>query len=100
MDDIGGVSISEIWHRDVDELNLLLLQDLNPLLKPQQLMLRQLLSHLHHQYNQSARAVLSTCQALTGLLPSYLMKVRDHVVFFTIAHPTVEHLTLLHVDMK
>lgn len=63
MDDIGWVSIAEIWHRDVDELHLLLLQDLN-LLKVLQLILRPL-SHLHHQYNQSARAVLSTREALT-----------------------------------
>lgn len=34
------------------------------------------------------------------MLPSYLVDVRDHVVFFAILHPTVEHLTLLHVDMK
>lgn len=55
MDDLGRGTVAKFWHWDVDELHLLLLQDLNPLLQLQQLLVRQLF-HLSNQNNQSATA--------------------------------------------
>lgn len=71
MDDTGRVYITKFWHLDLDELHLLLLQDLNTLIKLQHLLLLQLLLllyHLYHQYNQSVTAVVSIREALTSLL--------------------------------
>lgn len=55
MDDFGRVSVPKLRHWDVDELHLLLLQDLDPLVQLQQLLLRQL-PHLRNHSNRSAAA--------------------------------------------
>lgn len=53
MDDVRGVSVIKVGHRDIDELHLLLLQHLDPLLQlPQVVLVWQLHLHLQTSFSQ------------------------------------------------